>query len=106
LVEAEGFIRADYTYRSTQFAETSNLAGTGDQQKLNLRLGVETSSYSLSLWVDNLLDDRTSPVIIRFSDFGSFFAPPVGVLNRAFQVTPADGRTVGVTLRMKFGANR
>jgi iron complex outermembrane receptor protein len=103
LAGAEGFVRADYTYRSTQYAETSNLAGTGNQNKVNLRLGVETSRYSVSLWVDNLLDDRTSPVIIRFSDFGSFFAPPVGVLNRAFQVTPADGRTFGVTLRVKFG---
>jgi iron complex outermembrane receptor protein len=100
---AEGFIRADYTYRSTQYAETSNLAGTGDQQKVNLRLGVETGRYSVSLWVDNLFDDRTSPVIIRFSDFGSFFTPPVGVLKRGFQVTPADGRTVGVTMRVKLG---
>jgi len=105
LANAEGFVRADYTYRSTQYAETSNLAGTGNQEKVNLRLGVETSSYSVSLWVDNLLDDRTSPVIIRLSDFGSFFTPPVGVLKRGFQVTPADGRTFGVTLRVKFGAD-
>jgi iron complex outermembrane receptor protein len=100
---AEGFVRADYTYRSTQYAETSNLAGTGNQNKVNLRLGAETSRYAVSLWVDNLFDDRTAPVIIRFSDFGSFFTPPVGVLKRGFQVTPADGRTFGVTLRMKFG---
>lgn len=100
----EAYVRADYTYRSTQFAEPSNLAGTGPQSRVNLRLGLEGERYSLSLFVDNLLDDGTAPVIIRFSDFNSFFAQPFpGTLKRAFQVTPADGRTFGVSARFKFG---
>ena len=100
----EAYVRADYTYRSTQFAEPSNLAGTGPQSRVNLRLGLEGERYSLSLVVDNLLDDGAPPVIIRFSDFNSFFAQPFpGTLKRAFQVTPADGRTYGVSARFKFG---
>jgi iron complex outermembrane receptor protein len=95
--------QADYAYRSSQCAEPSNLACTPDQNRVNLRIGLEGSRYNLSFWVDNVFDERTSPVIIRFSDFNSFFAPPVGRLTRAFQVTPADGRTVGATLRVKFG---
>jgi iron complex outermembrane receptor protein len=98
------YARADYFFRSRQFAEPSNLAFVGDQHRLNLRVGLEGDRYSFSLWADNVLDDRTPPVIIRFSDFGSFFTPPfVGSLKRGFQVTPADGRTFGATLRMKFG---
>jgi outer membrane receptor protein involved in Fe transport len=100
----EAYVRADYTYRSTQFAEPSNLAGSGPQSRVNLRLGLEGERYSLSLFVDNLLDDGTPPVIIRFSDFNSFFAQPFpGTLKRAFQVTPADGRTYGVSAKLKFG---
>jgi iron complex outermembrane receptor protein len=99
------YARADYAYRSRQFAEPSNLAFVGDQHRLNLRAGIEGDRYSLSFWVNNALDDRTPPVIIRFSDFGSFFTPPfVGTLKRAFQVTPADGRTFGATLRFRFGS--
>lgn len=97
------YARADYFYRSRQFAESSNFAFVGDQHRVNLRVGLEGERYSFALWADNVLDNRTPPVIIRFSDFGSFFSPPVGVLNRAFQVTPADGRTFGATLRLKFG---
>ena len=98
------YARADYAYRSRQFAEPSNLAFVNDQHRLNLRVGLESDNYSLSFWVNNALDDRTPPVIIRFSDFGSFFTPPfVGTLKRAFQVTPADGRTFGATLRFRFG---
>jgi iron complex outermembrane receptor protein len=95
--------RADYMYRSSQCAEPSNLACTPNQNRVNLRIGLEGPRYDLSLWVDNVFDERTPSVLIRFSDFNSFFNPPVGRLTRAFQVTPADGRTVGATVRVKFG---
>jgi iron complex outermembrane receptor protein len=104
LPEGEIYARGDLTYRSSQFAEPSNFAETGDQTRVNLRVGYETDRFSLSAFVDNVFDDRTPPVIIRFSDFNSFFAQPFpGALKRAFQVTPADGRTFGVTARVKFG---
>jgi iron complex outermembrane receptor protein len=99
------YARTDYFYRSRQFAESSNFAYVGDQHRVNVRLGLEGARFSFSLWADNVLDNRTPPVIIRFSDFSSFFTPPVGILNRAFQVTPADGRTFGTTLRLKIGRN-
>jgi len=100
----EYYARADFNYRSKQCAEPSNFACVGDQSRVNLRLGFEGESYGLSFWVDNVFDDRTPPVIIRFTDFSSFFTPPyVGTLRRAFQVSPADGRTFGVTARLKFG---
>jgi iron complex outermembrane receptor protein len=104
LAAAEVYVRADLTFRSTQFAEPSNFAETGDQTRVNLRAGYETDRFSIAAFVDNVFDDRTPPVIIRFSDFNSFFAQPFpGTLKRAFQVTPADGRTFGVTARVKFG---
>lgn len=104
LAAAEVYVRADLTFRSTQFAEPSNFAGTGDQTRVNVRFGYESDRFSVSGFVDNLFDDRTPPVIIRFSDFNSFFSQPFpGTLKRAFQVTPADGRTFGVTARYKFG---
>ncbi|MGC5198289.1 TonB-dependent receptor [Aphanothece microscopica] len=104
LADAELYARADLTFRSTQFSEPSNFAGTGDQTRVNLRIGYETDRFSIAGFVDNVFDDRTPPVIIRFSDFNSFFAQPFpGALKRAFQVTPADGRTFGLTARYKFG---
>lgn len=104
LEDADLYVRADLTFRSTQFSEPSNFAGTGDQTKVNLLIGYETDTFSIAGFVDNLFDERTPPVIIRFSDFNSFFAQPFpGSLKRAFQVTPADGRTVGIKARYKFG---
>ncbi|MFO0451754.1 MAG: TonB-dependent receptor, partial [Pseudomonadota bacterium] len=48
----EWYARADYTYRSTQFSESSNLSETGPMDRVNLRVGLEAASWSLALWVD------------------------------------------------------
>jgi outer membrane receptor protein involved in Fe transport len=51
----------------------------------------------LSLWVKNLTDDVTPPVVIRFN------TRQQGTATRAFLVEAADGRTYGATFRWHFG---
>jgi len=93
------FIRGDLLFESKRYAQVHNLAHSGDKAIVNLRMGVETDSFTLALWVKNLTDDKTPNAIIRFRDFAGFdsFSAP-----RAFLITLPRGRQVGLTVSKSF----
>jgi iron complex outermembrane receptor protein len=95
--DLDGYIRLEGTWQSKQYAEASNTAYVGDDTKLNARVGLVSGPLELSLWVKNLTDDVTPPVVIRFN------TRQQGTATRAFLVEAADGRTYGATFRWHFG---
>lgn len=113
--EIEGFARADFAYTERKFAQIYNLAHTGDQYLLNLKVGMETDAWNLTLFVDNVTDDRTPSTVIRFVDQlnlnvpGAPQASPAQVnvpgttaTERGFQYPLASKRKFGVTASYKF----
>jgi hypothetical protein len=100
------FIRADYSYTSKKYSQIFNLAHTGDQNLVNLKIGFDTDRWSFTVFGDNLTDDRTPSTVIRFVDFKNTL--PIGTSNRtsssvrAFQYPLADKRQFGVTASYKF----
>ena len=72
------YIRADYSYASRKYAQIFNHAHSGDQNLINLKLGLDLDNWNLGLFVRNLTDDRTPSTVIRFVDFKNFL-PAVGV---------------------------
>lgn len=99
IIDGSYFLRADFSYRSKQYATTSQLASTGDDAKVNLQFGLAGGAWKATLFVDNLFDDRSPEVVIRWFD-------PVRGFRRAMLVTPSDGTTFGLTLRYRFGEER
>lgn len=95
--DVDGYARLEATWQSKQYAEASNTAYVGDDTKLNARIGAVTGPWELSLWVKNLTDDATPPVVIRFN------TRQRNTATRVFLVEAADGRTFGATLRWRFG---
>ena len=101
-----GYVRGDYSYSSKKYAQIFNYAHTGDQNLINLKAGVESENWTLSLFVNNVTDDRTPSTVIRFVDFANFL--PVGTSERtssfvrAFQYPLADKRQVGVAASYEF----
>ncbi|MEZ5500056.1 MAG: TonB-dependent receptor [Steroidobacteraceae bacterium] len=101
-----GFLRLDYAYTSKKYSQIFNLAHTGDQNLLNLKLGFETDKWNITLWGDNLTDDRTPSTVIRFVDFKNVL--PIGTSQRTsafvrgFQYPLADKRQFGITASYKF----
>jgi iron complex outermembrane receptor protein len=91
------FVRGEATWQSRQYAEASNTTWVGDALLVNARLGLTGPRFELGLWTKNLFDNRTPPVVIRFNVRNQ------GAATRAFLVQAADGRTVGLTLRLPFG---
>lgn len=93
------FLRADYHFNSERFAQVYNLASTGDREILNVRGGFRSASIDAELWIDNALDDDTSPALIRYVDGSDLTFNP---FNRAIGLTLPGRRRAGVTLRYRL----
>lgn len=93
------FLRADYNYNSERYAQVYNLAHTGDREILNLRGGFRSGNIDIELWVDNALDNDTSPALIRYVQASDLTFNP---FNRAIGLTLPEKRRVGATLRYRF----
>lgn len=93
------FARADYLFNSGRFAQVYNLASTGDREIVNLRGGFRGESIDVELWVDNALDDDTSPALIRYVDPNDLTFNP---FNRAIGLTLPEKRRAGVTVRYRL----
>ncbi len=91
-----GFVGGTLSYSSAQATDSSNLAWTGDDFKINLRTGIKWKAITATLWVNNLLDDRTPLTGIPWTDATKGY-------SRAWLVIPDDGRVVGITLKSEFG---
>jgi len=93
------FLRADYHFNSERFAQVYNLASTGDREIVNVRGGIRCDNIDLELWIDNALDDDTSPALIRYVDASDF---TFGPFNRAIGITLPEKRRVGATFRYRL----
>ena len=93
------FLRADYHFNSERFAQVYNLASTGDREILNVRGGFRSASIDVELWIDNALDNDTSPALIRYVDGSDLTFNP---FNRAIGLTLPGRRRAGVTLRYRL----
>lgn len=106
----KGFIRGDLTYESKRYDQVHNLAHTGNSNLLNLRTGIELKDWTLTLWMDNALDDRTPASLTRLLNFGKLISvPPVIPGNvrqttfyRDILATYPRKRTYGVTAKYAF----
>ena len=90
------FVRADWNYNSERFAQVYSLASTGSREILNLRAGVRSDRISFDVWVDNALDDDTSPALIRYVQLQGF------AVRRAIGATLPEQRRAGITARVSL----
>lgn len=108
------FLRNDLSYESNRYAQVHNLARTGDSYNWNIRAGLETEQVTLTLFVDNVLEDQTPLVATRLFDFnrGILVPDPVRTFvflpNRRFTffrdfiLAAPRKRQYGMTLKYKF----
>lgn len=101
-----GFVRADYSYASKKYAQVFNLAHSGDLNLLNLKAGLESDNWAVTLFVDNVTDNRTPSTVIRFVDFENFLPTGDSMRTsgfvRAFQYPQPDKRQWGVIASYRF----
>ena len=107
----EGFIRADLAYESRRYDQVHNLAYTDASRRLNLRTGIGSDNWMVTLWIDNALDDRTAQSLTRLVNFSKpLFIPSLltpattnqFTLYRDIMATLPRKRSYGLTASYKF----
>lgn len=63
------YVRPDYRYQDSIYADPANVARTGDVHRVNLRLGAANDSLTVEGYVTNLFDDDTLMFVARGADF-------------------------------------
>lgn len=86
----------DYGYRSRKFDQVGNFAWAPGRGVGNLRLGLESATYSATFFVRNLFNHTTVTTVTRYTDFST------PTLLRGFAAGLPAGRQVGLTLQAKI----
>jgi iron complex outermembrane receptor protein len=89
------FARLDVGYRSSQYTNTANVAETGDRTLSNLRLGLGSTNWDLTFFVDNLFDEDTPQSLSSQPLYNSAAFPRYRVIN-------IQRRQLGATLNWNF----
>jgi iron complex outermembrane receptor protein len=88
------FVRADYSYRSSEYTDAAQFTSIGDASDLDFFTGISKGRYSLSAYVKNITNDTTpvdAPYEVQLNNFQN---DPVAILS--------PGRTFAFTVAAKF----
>ncbi|MCP5328342.1 MAG: TonB-dependent receptor [Sinobacteraceae bacterium] len=100
------FFRPDASFQSRQYIGPDNASWVPDRTVVNLRLGLESSRYSVELWATNLLDDRKAVSAYRDVGFNNTINGVTSTTNTIFpwrySVNYGDLRSIGATVRVRF----
>jgi outer membrane receptor protein involved in Fe transport len=107
--QVEWYVRNDVIYESKTYTTASNLTWAPEQWTWNARLGLESAKWSVSLYVDNVTNEKSPTAIQDFPLFDlsqSYQGPTGAVVNQnAFQLLPRRTRNAGIVATVRFGAN-
>lgn len=113
--DSRGFVRADTSFTDRKFDQIYNLAHTGEQILVNMSVGLESEHWDVTLFVNNLTDDRTTSSVTRYVDQLNLNVPQYTnsnpaqnnvpgstTLERAFFYPLPQKRQIGITAAYKF----
>jgi iron complex outermembrane receptor protein len=66
-----GFLRGDFLYDSDKFVRAANYGKIGDRNLVNFRTGIDADSWTLTLYIRNLLNEDTPLSLFSFVDFAA-----------------------------------
>lgn len=98
------FLRGDYASASKQYESIFNLNYVGPREGVNLRAGLRSDNFELSVWGRNLTNDGTPTTLLRsisFADDDGATGPRTAN-SRGYSLYLPETRLYGVTLRYSF----
>ncbi len=104
----EFFSRTDWLYTGAQWVGAANQAKLPGYYEFNQRLGFESESIKLELWIENLFDDDTPRAAFRDVTFNNTHLeiPATGLFQDMFPfrmtVSHPNRRAFGVSALIKF----
>lgn len=69
------YASGDISYQGSRYAQIHNLAKSGDQTLVGMRLGIKGDNWDVSLFGKNIFDDDTPVDVLRFIDTRSGVLP-------------------------------
>jgi len=96
------FARTDYSWEDGRYSDLNNFAEIGSRRTWNARSGLETEDWTLSFYVNNILDENTPSAIINFPRFEERTSSDISL--QGYALTPTRGRIIGGELIVRFGA--
>lgn len=96
----EWFLRTDFIWESRRYTQAANFTQTDDRSIWNWRLGVQNERWTLTGFVNNILDDTTQVANLAFVAFDT----PLENGNPAeyWTLNPSRGISWGVEARYAF----
>lgn len=94
------FARADYIYKSGQYANQANVGKTGDVHRVNLRTGITIENVQLSAYVKNVFESEEYTNAYDFYAFTADFA--LAGVNSGVILGLPEKRQIGVSLKASF----
>lgn len=88
--------RLGVSHRSNQFAFQTNFAKLDAYSLVNGRIGIENENVDISLWADNLFNEKYAPTAV--ANLGT--SEEAGV--RTIEVYNGNTRMIGVTLKVNY----
>ena len=99
--DIEGFLRTDYVFESDQWTQAGNINKIDDRNIVNLRFGLQSTTWTLTAYVNNLLDDDTPYAALDFFDFGKQLSN--GEAPKLWALNPQRPRHYGIEFTYRFG---
>jgi iron complex outermembrane receptor protein len=96
------FLRTDFIYETDRVTQSANFSKVGERKVMNLRIGIEANSWTLTAYVRNLLDDTTPEAALNFPDFNPENNLDNGNLRNLWGLNPRRGRDAGLELQYRF----
>ncbi|MCC5870441.1 MAG: TonB-dependent receptor [Gammaproteobacteria bacterium] len=93
------FIRGDVTYRGRMWDSIANLAYVPSQTRANLRGGIRADNWDVTVFINNLFDDKTLESARYQSDSAT---DPFFFQLAASEATLANKRQAGITATYRF----
>ena len=116
--DLEWFFRNDVIYESKKYSTVSNLTWAPSQITWNGRVGLQTETWTLSFYVDNITNEKSPVQIQDFPLFDTsqgylspaipittpgFEVPGAEVNQNGFQLIPRRTRNAGIVAQFRFG---
>ena len=113
----EWFARTDFVFESDRYSSATNYIKFPNRKLLNMRIGIDQPTWTLTVYGANLLDDQTPTAIFGFevigtdnlgwqNGFDSATNLPDGSVGRSPNMNsyaPPPGRQVGLEWLYRFG---
>ncbi len=99
------FMRNDWLYESKKYSTVSNLNWAPALWVWNGRAGVESDTFTIALYVDNITNEKSPIQIQDFPLFDASAGYNIGggvIFQRAFSIAPRRTRNFGMTANFRF----